>query len=80
MSKIFATISVLFAALAGADYLSVAPTASSSGYEYCLQDYSSGLRKCSFDTLELCIAVISGRGGSCVRSPDMALGSAVAAN
>jgi len=80
LSKLFTLLSIVFAGLAGADYLSVAPTASTSTSEYCLQDYSSGMRKCSFGTLEQCIAVISGRGGSCARSPYLALGSAMAAN
>lgn len=40
MSKIFALISIVFAGLAGADYLSVAPTVSAKDDEYCLQNYS----------------------------------------
>ena len=49
LSKIFALISIAFGGLAGADYVSVASTVSTNSYEYCLQDYSSGIRKCSFD-------------------------------
>ncbi|WP_249158009.1 DUF3551 domain-containing protein [Bradyrhizobium jicamae] len=55
--------------LAGADYLSVAPAVSTDASGYCLQDYSSAIRKCSFDTLEQCIVAISSRGGSCARHP-----------
>lgn len=74
MSKIFALISIVFAGLAGADYLSVAPTVSAKDYEYCLLNYSSGMRECGFDTIEQCVVVISGRGGSCGRSPYLAEG------
>ena len=55
MSKLFTLLSIVFAGLAGADYLSVAPAVSTNAYGYCLQDYSSAIRTCSFDTLEQCI-------------------------
>ena len=80
MSKLFTVTSIVLAGLVGADYLSVALPPSTNAYEYCLQDYSSGMRKCSFDTLEQCIAVIDGGGGSCDRSPHLVTGSAMAAN
>ena len=37
-------------------------------YEYCRTD-SSGMRSCSFETLEHCQATSAGRGGSCARDP-----------
>nr|WP_283816153.1 DUF3551 domain-containing protein [Bradyrhizobium iriomotense] len=80
MSKLFTLLSIVFAGLAGADYLSVAPAASTNAYGYCLQDYSSDMRKCHFDTLEQCIVLISGRGGSCARSPSSAVEAAMATN
>jgi hypothetical protein len=80
MSKLFTLLSIVLAGLAGADYLSVAPTASTTAYGYCLQDYSSDMRTCSFDTLEQCIVGISGRGGICARHPWPAERSAMAAN
>ncbi|WP_421746620.1 DUF3551 domain-containing protein [Bradyrhizobium elkanii] len=68
MSRLFILLSIVCTGLAGADYLSITPTRTTNNYGYCLEDYSSGARKCSFDTVEKCIAVISGRGGSCARS------------
>jgi len=80
LSKLFTLLSIVFAGLAGADYLSVAPSVSTNAYGYCLQDNSSAVRTCSFDTLEQCIVVISGRGGSCARRPWPAERAAMAAN
>jgi hypothetical protein len=37
--------------------------------EYCRQDVTSGMRSCSFATLEQCQAMSAGRGGSCYRDP-----------
>jgi hypothetical protein len=37
--------------------------------EYCRQDVSSGMRSCSFETMEQCQAMSSGRGGTCYRDP-----------
>jgi hypothetical protein len=44
------------------------PTAASAG-EYCRQDITSGMRSCSFSTLEQCQAMSAGRGGDCYRDP-----------
>ena len=44
------------------------PTAASAS-EYCRQDVTSGMRSCSFETLEQCQAMSSGRGGTCYRDP-----------
>jgi hypothetical protein len=46
-----------------------APIASAKDYQYCKQDHFSGMRECGFDTIEQCVAMISGGGGSCVRDP-----------
>jgi Protein of unknown function (DUF3551) len=37
--------------------------------EYCRQDITSGMRSCSFSTLEQCQATSAGRGGDCYRDP-----------
>lgn len=37
--------------------------------EYCRQDVTSGMRSCSFETMEQCQAMSSGRGGACYRDP-----------
>jgi uncharacterized protein DUF3551 len=46
------------------------PTAASAS-EYCRQDVTSGMRSCSFDTMEQCKAMSSGRGGDCYRDPSL---------
>ena len=70
MSSIHGSKSIVLAGLIGAAFLSSAPTASAKDHQYCLLDYySSPTRDCSFDTIEQCVAMISGRGGSCARDP-----------
>jgi hypothetical protein len=44
------------------------PTTASAG-EYCRQDVTSGMRSCSFSTLEDCKSMSAGRGGDCYRDP-----------
>ena len=68
MKKIFA-FGTLAVALAGAAFLTPTEPAAAKEYEFCRFDYSSGMRTCAFGTIEQCVAMISGRGGSCVRSP-----------
>jgi hypothetical protein len=46
------------------------PTAASAS-EYCRQDITSGMRSCSFDTMEQCKGMSSGRGGDCYRDPSL---------
>jgi len=43
-------------------------TPASAG-EYCRTDVTSHMQSCSFDTMEQCQAMSSGRGGSCFRDP-----------
>ena len=40
-----------------------------SAYEFCRRDITSYMVSCSFDTLEQCKAMASGRGGDCFRDP-----------
>jgi Protein of unknown function (DUF3551) len=47
----------------------VAMATPAAAYEYCRQDITSGMRSCSFSTLEQCQAMSSGRGGDCYRDP-----------
>lgn len=47
----------------------VATPAAASPGEYCRQDITSGMRSCSFSTLEQCQAMSSGRGGDCSPNP-----------
>jgi hypothetical protein len=76
MSKKFAVGIFAAAALAGATFLTTSEPAAAKEYEYCRQDWSSGMRSCGFDTVEQCVAMISGRGGTCVRNPVAAEASA----
>jgi hypothetical protein len=47
----------------------MATPAAAAKYEYCRQDPVSGMRSCSYETMEQCQAMSSGRGGSCFRDP-----------
>jgi uncharacterized protein DUF3551 len=64
--KIAATPATALFALA---YLAMATPAAAGPNEYCRQDVTSGMRSCSFETLEQCQAMSSGRGGTCYRDP-----------
>jgi hypothetical protein len=57
------------AALFALAYVAMATPASAGPSEYCRQDVTSGMRSCSFETLEQCQAMSSGRGGTCYRDP-----------
>lgn len=67
MKNIFAFGAI--ATLAASAFLSTTEPAAARDYKFCRQDYSSGTRQCGFDTMEQCVAMISGRGGSCIREP-----------
>ena len=43
-------------------------TPASAG-EYCRKDVTSAVTSCSFDTMEQCQSMSSGRGGDCFRDP-----------
>jgi hypothetical protein len=49
--------------------VALATPASAGPNEYCRQDVTSGMRSCSFATMEQCRAMSSGRGGDCYRDP-----------
>jgi hypothetical protein len=69
MSKSIAFSTIAAVALASASFLGAAAPVAAREYEYCREDSSSGMRQCGFDTVEQCVAMISGRGGSCNRNP-----------
>jgi len=50
-------------------YVAMATPAAAAKYEYCRQDVTSGMRSCSFETIEQCQAMSLGRGGTCYRDP-----------
>jgi hypothetical protein len=69
MSKLLAFGAIAVTALVSAAMLEAVQPAAAKDYEYCRQDNTSGTRQCGFDTMEQCLAMISGRGGSCMRDP-----------
>src|SRR6202171_5955721 len=56
-------------ALLALAYVAMATPAAAGQSEYCRQDVTSGMRSCSFETMEQCQAMSSGRGGTCYRDP-----------
>jgi hypothetical protein len=72
MKMIFAFSAIAVATLAGSAFLITAEPAAAREYEFCRYDYLSGMNSCGFDTMEQCVAMISGRGGSCTRNPVLA--------
>ena len=48
-------------------FVSVATPASAG--QYCRKDVTAGIVGCSFDTMEQCQSMSSGRGGDCFRDP-----------
>lgn len=71
MKRTIGCSAIAAAALAAVTFWYTAEPASAKNYEYCRVD-SSGTRSCGFDTIEQCLAMISGRGGSCTRDPFLA--------
>jgi len=79
MTKAITFSSIAAAVLAAATFWGTAEPASAKDYEYCRVDYALGpTRICNFDTMEQCLATISGRGGSCTRDPFFSAGSSYA--
>jgi hypothetical protein len=68
LSKMTAAPSAALFALA---FAAMTPAAANAG-EYCRTDVSSAMRSCSFDTMEQCQEMSSGRGGGCARDPFLA--------
>ena len=64
--KMTAAPATAFFALA---FVAMATPAAARPGEYCRQDATSGMRSCSFETMEQCQAMSSGRGGTCYRDP-----------
>jgi len=58
-------------ALAAAAFMSVAAPTQASAGGYCRKDVTSAVTSCSFDTMEQCHAMSSGRGGDCFRDPSL---------
>ena len=70
MKNIIALGAIAVAIVAGSAFLITVEPAAAKDYEFCKQDYSSAPRlSCGFDTMEQCVAMISGRSGTCTRNP-----------
>jgi hypothetical protein len=67
MKKILRMTAAPATALFALAFVALATPAAAS--EYCRQDITSGMRSCSFSTLEQCQATSAGRGGDCYRDP-----------
>jgi hypothetical protein len=59
------------AALFALALVAMMPATANAG-EYCRTDVTSAMRSCSFDTMEQCQEMSSGRGGGCARDPSLA--------
>jgi hypothetical protein len=60
------------AALFTLAFVATTTPASANPNEFCRQDITSGMRSCSFSSLEQCQEMSSGRGGTCYRDPFLA--------
>ena len=69
MQQFFKLSAAPMAGLWAMALVAVATPASAASNEYCRQDVTSGMRSCSFATMEQCQAMSSGRGGNCYRDP-----------
>ena len=69
MQHLFKLSAGLMVGLCAMVLVAVATPASAGPNEYCRQDVTSGMRSCSFATMEQCQAMSSGRGGTCYRDP-----------
>ena len=69
MKQFLKTTTAPAAALLALAFAAMTTPASANPNEFCRQDVTSGMRSCSFATLEQCKAMSSGRGGDCYRDP-----------
>jgi hypothetical protein len=79
MQQLFKPSAAPMPALVAMAFVALATPASAGPNEFCRQDVSSGMRSCSFATMEQCQAMSSGRGGACYRDPFLPEVSATAA-
>ena len=69
MSQIFNFAAVPAAAALAWAIIIFATAAPAAAGEYCRKDITSAVVSCSFDTMDQCQAMSSGRGGDCFRDP-----------
>jgi hypothetical protein len=69
MKRLLKMTAAPMTALFALAFVGITTPAAAAKYEYCRQDVTSGMRSCSFETMEQCQAMSSGRGGHCYRDP-----------
>ncbi len=67
MKQLLKTSIAPITALCALAFVTIATPAAAA--EYCRQDAISGMRSCSYYTIEQCQAMSSGIGGTCYRDP-----------
>ena len=67
MERIFGFAALVVVATAAAILIPLEQDAAKES-AVCRLDYESGVRSCTFETIDQCVAAIAGRGGSCFRS------------
>jgi hypothetical protein len=70
MKQLLQSSAASIAALSALAMVAFATPASAG--EYCRKDVTSAVVSCSFDNMEQCQAMSSGRGGDCFRDPFLA--------
>jgi hypothetical protein len=70
MKQLLQSSAASIAALSTLAFVAFATPASAG--EYCRKDVTSNVVSCSFDNIEQCHAMSSGRGGDCYRDPFLA--------
>jgi Protein of unknown function (DUF3551) len=74
MQRLFKLSAAPMAGLWAMALVAIATPASAA--DYCRQDAISGMRSCSYATLEQCQAMSAGIGGTCYRDPFLPQGGA----
>lgn len=78
MSKTIFFSAIAVTALAGAAFLDTAEPVAAKDYEFCSHDHVTNTRKCSYHTMEQCVAALFRLPGSCERDPFFDGGSSFA--
>ena len=69
MNQIFNIAAAPAAAALAWAIITFATAAPATAGEFCRKDITSAIVSCSFDTMDQCQAMSSGRGGDCFRDP-----------
>ncbi|MBH5400674.1 hypothetical protein HZZ13_23170 [Bradyrhizobium sp. CNPSo 4010] len=69
MERIFGFAAIVAVSAAAAILIPVEQDAAKES-AICRLDYDSGVRSCTFETIDQCVSAIAGRGGSCFRGSE----------